>query len=171
MAKKQSNWNLSRIIREVLLLVATIFVVTNIISYFRAPALDSDKIPDIQATLINGKVFDISQYKNKPVLINFWGTWCPVCKQEASNIEVVSKRYTVLTIAVNSGVDEEIRQWMQEKGVSYPVLNDKSGAWASKFKVSVFPTNFIYDSKGKLKFTETGYSTTAGLLARMKLAE
>jgi len=40
-----------------------------------------------------------------------------------------------------------------------------------QFKVSAFPTDFIYDTKGKLYSTDVGYTTTAGLLARMKLAE
>jgi len=148
-----------------------LFVVSTGLNYFRAPTLDSDILPEIKARLMDGSTFDTATLKGKPLLINFWGTWCPVCAQEASNIETLSKKYTVLTIAVNSRGDDNIQAWMRERGVSYPVLNDASGRWAAQFKVSIYPTIFIYDSNGKLKFTETGYSTTAGLLARMKMAE
>lgn len=172
MAKKEkSKWSISRLLRELVVFAIVMFVVTTALSYYRAPTLDSEDIPNIQATLIDGSKFDISKYRGKPILINMWGTWCPVCSQEASNIESVSKKYTVLTIAVSSKDDANIKKWMAEKGVNYPVLNDIDGKWAKRFKVSVFPTNFIYDSDGKLKFAETGYTTTAGLLARMKLAE
>ena len=171
MPQSKKPWTLSRILREVLSLVVIIFVVSTALNYYRAPKLDSDTLPAIRATLIDGTAFDTATLKGKPLLINFWGTWCPVCAQEASNIETLSKKYTVLTIAVNSGSNENIKAWLDEKGVTYPVLNDASGRWAAQFKVSIYPTIFIYDSKGKLKFTETGYSTTAGLLARMKLAE
>jgi len=164
-------WTLKRIIREVVVFAVIIFIVSNVLNYFRAPKLDSDLLPEIKATLIDGSTFDTASLRGKPLLINFWGTWCPVCAQEASNIEALSKKYTVLTIAVNSRGDDHIKTWMKEKGVHYPVLNDASGRWAAQFKVSIYPTIFIYDSQGKLKFTETGYSTTAGLLARMKLAE
>ena len=171
MPQSKKPWTLKRILREVLVFAVIIFIVSTALNYYRAPKLDSDTLPTIQATLINGTAFDTATLKGKPLLINFWGTWCPVCAQEASNIEALSKRYTVLTIAVNSGSNENIKAWMREKAVTYPVLNDAGGRWATAFKVSIYPTIFIYDSKGQLKFTETGYSTTAGLLARMKLAE
>ena len=171
MSSKTKPWTLKRILREVLVFAVIIFIVSTALNYYRAPKLDSDMLPIIQATLTDGSTFDSRAEPGKPLLINFWGTWCPVCAQEASNIESISKKYNVLTIAVNSGSHEDIEKWMRQKGVSYPVLNDASGRWATQFKVSIYPTIFIYDAQGKLKFTETGYSTTAGLLARMKLAE
>jgi thiol-disulfide isomerase/thioredoxin len=90
-----------------------------------------------------------------------------VCKLEAQNIESLSKEYDVLTIAVNSGTNEEVKAYMKERGLTFKVFNDKEGAWTKKFKVEMFPTTFIYDGKGELKFTEVGYTTTAGLLARL----
>jgi len=160
-----------RILREVIVFAVIIFIVSTALNYYRAPKLDSNTLPQIQAALIDGTSFDTVTLRGKPLLINFWGTWCPVCTQEADNIAALSRRYTVLTIAVNSGSNADITQWLEKKEVNYPVLNDAGGRWASRFKVSIYPTTFIYDSQGKLKFTETGYSTTAGLLARMKLAE
>jgi len=171
MPPNKKRWTLSRILREVLVFAVIIFVVSTALNYYRAPRLDSDALPTIQATLIDGAAFDTAMLKDKPLLINFWGTWCPVCTQEASNIETLSKKYTILTIAVNSGSNENIKAWMNKRALTYPVLNDSSGRWAAQFKVSIYPTTFIYGSKGQLRFTETGYSTTAGLLARMKLAE
>ena len=60
---------------------------------------------------------------------------------------------------------------MQEKGLSFKVLNDKDGEWGRVFKIEVFPTTFIYDAKGELRFTEVGYTSTAGLLARLEWIE
>ncbi len=171
MPPSKKAWTVTRILREVVVFALILFVVSTALNYWRAPKLDSDTLPSIQSTLIDGSTFDTANLKGKPLLINFWGTWCPVCAQEASNIEAVSRRYPVLTIAVNSKDDAHIKAWLQKRGVSYPVLNDTSGRWAAQFKVSIYPTIFIYDTEGKLKFTETGYSTTAGLLARMKMAE
>lgn len=170
MAKK-SRWSLKGILKEVVIFGLLLLGISTALNYWRAPKLDSDTLPTIQETLIDGSSFDSTLLKGKPLLINFWGTWCPICDQEASNIEAVSKKFNVLTIAVNSNSNARIKKWMKDKGVSYPVLNDANGIWAAAFKVTVFPTNFIYDSRGKHKFTETGYSTTMGLMARMKLAE
>jgi thioredoxin-related protein len=60
---------------------------------------------------------------------------------------------------------------MKERGLTFKVLNDVNGEWANKFKVEMFPTTFIYNANGELKFTEVGYTTTAGLLARLKLID
>jgi thiol-disulfide isomerase/thioredoxin len=109
--------------------------------------------------------------KGKPLIIHFWTTSCPACKLEAPNIETVSKEYDVLTVAVNSGSDEEVKNYIQENGLSFNVLNDVNGAWTTEFNIEVFPTTFIYDAKGKLRFTEVGYTTTAGLLARLEWIE
>ena len=57
---------------------------------------------------------------------------------------------------------------MQENELYFNVLNDKEGTWAAAFKIKAYPTTFIYDTKGELRFTEVGYTTTAGLLARLK---
>ena len=104
-------------------------------------------------------------------MIHFWAVWCPTCKLEASNIEFVSQQYNVLTIAVNSGSDEKVKAYMQENGLTFNVINDVDGAWAKQFKVETYPTTFIYNAKGKLKFTDVGYTTTAGLLARFEWIE
>jgi len=60
---------------------------------------------------------------------------------------------------------------MKEKELSFNVVNDAQGVLAKQFHVEAYPTTFIYDAKGELKFTEVGYTSTAGLLARLKMSE
>jgi thiol-disulfide isomerase/thioredoxin len=162
---------LLRILREIAIFAFILWVGSTAMSWWRAPKLDSATLPRITGTLIDGTPFDSDTLRGKPILIEFWGTWCPVCKQQAPNISRIAKRYNVLTIAVNSRDKGHIRKWMAEEGVDYPVLNDLSGHWAKQFKVSVYPTTYIYNAQRKLKFTDVGYTTTAGMLARMKMAE
>jgi len=162
---------LLRLLREIAIFVFILWIGSTAISWWRAPKLDSSTLPRISGTLINGAPFDIAQFRGKPILIEFWGTWCPVCRQQAPNINRVAQKYPVLTLAVNSGSDAKIQAYMKKEGVNYPVLNDPYGQIAARFKIKVYPTIFIYDRHGKLKFTESGYTTTAGMLARMKMAE
>jgi len=138
-------------------------------NYVRKPTLDSVHLPDFEVTLVNGEIF--RKPEGKPLVIHFWAEWCKVCKLEASNIQNVSEKYEVLTIAVNSGDDSRVKAYLKERGLTFKVLNDIDSTWAKKFKVEVFPITFIYDSKGELKFTEVGYTTTAGLLARLSMAD
>lgn len=159
------KWNLRTIAKELLLGAVLVFIFANIISAFRKPTLDSSQLASVNVQLIDGAWYQAP--KGKPLLIHFWATWCPTCRLEASNIEQVSKRYEVLSVAVNSGRDDEINRYMKENSLSFNVLNDFHGTWAKKFKVEAYPTTFIYDANATLKFTEVGYTSTAGLLARM----
>ncbi len=161
------RWNIGKIAKEIFIGAVAVFILSNIISYIRKPSLDSEHLPHFEITLLDGSIFKYSE--GKPLVIHFWADWCKVCKVEASNIERVSKEYEVLGIAVNSGDNEKVKAYMQKRGLTFKVLNDVDGKWAKMFKVEIFPTTFIYDGQGELKFTEVGYMTTAGLLTRLAL--
>lgn len=163
------KWNIKTIGIELIKIVLLMFILSNIMSYLRSPELTSTQLPKIEAQLLDGSMFSVEE--GKPLLLHYWAVWCPTCKLEASNIEAVSKEYNVLTIAVNSGSDAKVRAYMQEHALNFKVINDKEGVWAKRFKVEAYPTTFIYDNKGELRFTEVGYTTTAGLLARLKMIE
>lgn len=161
------NLTLKKILKELITTALFIFIAANVISYFRAPELSSTKLPSIEQTLISGKVFNTQEYKGKPLMIHFWATWCPICKAEASNIESVSKEYNVVTIAVKSGKSSEVLSYLQKRNLHFQTLNDTMGYHANAFKVSVFPTTFIYDKKGNLRFSEVGYTSTLMLKLKM----
>ncbi len=165
------NWKLKKIVKEIVIALLMIFVVSNVMSYLRKPTLESNVLPQIEVKLLDGSAFSSKAIEGKPIIIHFWATWCPTCKLEAGNIQSVSEKYTVLTIAVQSGDDRKIESYMKKNGLNFKVLNDVDGLWAKKFKVEAYPTTFIYDSKGELRFTEVGYTTTSGILARLKLIE
>ncbi|MDD2451773.1 protein disulfide oxidoreductase [Sulfurovum sp.] len=159
--------NIKKLLKEILLFVVMLFVVSNILSYLRSPELQNSSLPGIEATLIDGSAFNSREAEGKPLVVHFWATWCPVCKAEASNIQALSEEYEVLSIAVNSGSEDALRRYMQQNGYRFRVLNDAEGQWAGRFNVEVFPTTFIFDGKGELKFTEVGYTTTLGLKGRL----
>lgn len=146
-----------------------LFVVSNVFSYLRKPELFSTSLPALKVKLLDGSSYQT--LKGKPLVLHFWAEWCPICRLEASNIQSISQRYEVLTVMVSSGNDEKVQAYMKANNLSFRVLNDSNGIWAKKFKVEAFPTTFVYDSKGELRFTEVGYTTTVGLLARLKLIE
>ena len=157
------------VLKELFVGAILLFIFSNIISYIRKPDLDANSVLPMHVTLLDGSTY--VQQEGKPLVLHFWATWCPTCKLEASNIQHVSRDYEVLTIVVNSGNDESIKAYMKEQKLSFKVLNDMEGRWAKRFNVEAYPITFIYDAKGGLTFTEVGYTTTAGLLARLKMIE
>jgi len=166
-----NRWNIKKIFKEIFIGLILLFVLSNILSYIRKPDLKSSTFPQTKSQLIDRSYFETSDIKGKPLLVHFWALWCPTCKLEAPNIQVLSEKYEVLTIAVKSGSDEALNKYMDENGFDFKVINDTHGNWAEEFMIGAFPTTFIYDNNGELYFTEVGYTTTAGLLARMGMID
>lgn len=162
------KWSLKNSIKEILVTLLMVFVISLVINTIRQPYINED-IYRLELHDINNSKIDFDLYQDKPLVVHFWGTWCPICKFEASNIERISTQYHVITIAVNSGSNKEIEKYMQEHDLSYTVINDQNGALAKKFNIEVYPTTLIYNGEGKLKFTEVGYSSTLGLKTRLGL--
>ncbi len=165
MMKRVFGW-----IKEIAISLILLAIVLNIVSYLKSPNLNFQKLPEFSFVSTTGKDINSSMYRDKPLLLHFWATWCPTCKIEASNIQKLSKSYNILTIAINSGSDEEINFFMDDKELDFDVINDKDGQFAFQFEVANYPTTFIFDKDGIVKFSEVGYSSTLGLKLRMMLA-
>ncbi|NEW60296.1 redoxin domain-containing protein [Sulfurovum sp. bin170] len=161
-------WSIKKIIKEVVITLLMLFVVSMALNYLRKPDTDT-VLPDIKALSISGDEIAFVGDGTKPTVIHFWATWCPTCKIEAPNLESIKGEVHLVSVAVNSGTDSELRAFMEERGYTYAVVNDKEGKLREKFDVGAFPTTFIYDANGTLQFSEVGYSTTLGLKARLSL--
>nr|WP_321266499.1 redoxin domain-containing protein [uncultured Sulfurimonas sp.] len=156
---------IKKYLKEIITFIIFITIFANIISIYKSRDLNKTPLQNINVTLLNMQNY--SYPKDKPILIHFWATWCPTCKLESSNIETISENFEVLTIAVNSGDDNDLKKYMHEKGLSYKVYNDTNGFFAQEFKISAYPTTFIYNKNKELVFSEVGFTSTFGLWLRM----
>jgi thiol-disulfide isomerase/thioredoxin len=166
---KLSKEQIKHYIKEALLLLLVMTVVANLMSIYRSRTLNDAPLSQQEFRLIDNSIYHVD--RTKPLLIHFWATWCPTCKLEASNIEFLSKHFQVLTIAVKSGSDYEIKQYLDEHGYTFKVVNDKDGSLSRHFQIAGYPTTFIYDTEQKLRFSEVGYTSTLGLFIRLLYAE
>ena len=165
----KKKWTVKSIAKEIVSTLLLLFVVSMVINYIRKPEVNED-IYRLELTDIYNKSLAMYEYEKEPLVVHFWATWCPTCKLEASNIEALSQKHNVISIAVTSGSNKKIQLFMKEHDLSYKVINDSDGALAKKFGIEAYPTTLIYDRNGKLKFSEVGYSTTLGLQARIALS-
>jgi len=147
----------------VFFIVMTIFM--NIVSLYKGQDLNKDSLNQNNITLMDSKNYSFAN--DKPVLIHFWASWCKICKLEAQNIQTISENFEVVSIAVNSGTNDDIKAYMNDKQLNFKVVNDEDGFYAQKFNIAVYPTTFIYDKNKELVFSEVGFTSTWGLWLRM----
>ncbi|OHE07240.1 MAG: thioredoxin [Sulfurimonas sp. RIFOXYD12_FULL_33_39] len=152
-------------IKEIVVFIIVMILFANLLSIYRSQELNKDPLGISTFKLLNNDSYAVP--KDKPILIHFWATWCPTCRAEASNIQSISKRYSVITIAYKSGSDSEIEEYIMDKNFNFNVVNDYDGKIGEKFGVSIFPTTIIYDKNGNEAFSEVGYTSTIGLWLRM----
>lgn len=152
-------------LKEIVLFFVVMAVLANLISLYRSTDLNKEPIKALDVELIDTSIYSL--HRSKPLLIHFWATWCPTCKLEAGNIQRISQEYEVLTIAVNSGSNEELQKYMKENNYTFRVLNDRDGSYAKTFAIAAYPTTLIYDTEQKLRFSEVGYTSTLGLWLRL----
>ena len=166
---------MKKYIKEAIILAIMVFVVTNAVSYYKSSSInakDNYKLLQKYKTIDN-KDINYNINKNKILVINFWGTWCPVCNQEISNIAKIAndKDVVLITVAVNSGTDKEIQNYLKRKKVNFLVINDKNSQLAKAFNISTFPTTIFYSKDRKKVIKDSGYLSYGGYLARKKLVE
>jgi len=126
--------------------------------------------PALEGVTITSHTFSTESLKGEVSLLHFWGTWCPVCNLEQGTIDALNKDYRVMTVALQSGSDDEIARYLKKKGVGYPVLNDNSGKISSSYGVTAVPVSFVLDSNGEIRYVTRGYSSELGLRFRLWLA-
>ncbi len=159
------NQKLKKYLKEIIKFSIVLVIALNVISYYKSKDLNKENLSFNSFTLLDDTKYNIP--KDKPIVIHFWATWCPICEFEAKNIEKLSKDYEVLTIATQSGSKENIQNYLKEHNLNFKVVNDENGSYQRAFNIKAFPTTLIYDDNKILKFSEVGYTSTLGLYARM----
>ncbi|MEI2464922.1 TlpA disulfide reductase family protein [Niallia taxi] len=108
--------------------------------------------PDFTLKNLQGKDVRLSSLRGKKVIINFWATWCPPCKQEIPEIEKFYQEYKgtveVLAVNIDGGNSEAVALFTKKMNVSFPVLLDNPDGINEAYKVMTIPTTFFIDENG-----------------------
>lgn len=123
--------------------------------------------PAFEARLLDGTRVSLDDYRGKPLLLQFWATWCPVCRLEQDSIDALARDHPVLTVSLDEMNAADLQAWMVGQGVSYPVAIDESGELARLYGITGVPASFVIDGNGEIRFTEVGYTSETGLRLRL----
>jgi peroxiredoxin len=124
-----------------------------------------EKAPDIRLkNVMSGKVVTLSEFRGKKVvMLEFWATWCEICKREMPNLVKLNKEWKpkgleLLSIVLPSGNVNEIKKIISEKNIDYPVLLDADLKVATKLYglAGPIPLKVVIDHKGIVRYTHVG---------------
>ncbi|WP_341805001.1 redoxin domain-containing protein [Paenibacillus turpanensis] len=119
------------------------------------PPKAKEPMPNFTLTDASGKQVSLEDFKGKPVIVNFWGTFCPPCVEETPALQRQYEKWKqegLVIIGVN--LDEEpirVESFTRQFGVTYPVVIDKDLELAERFGVFQYPTTFFVNRDGVIQ--------------------
>ena len=120
---------------------------------------EAEPAPDFELQALTGEMVSLSDFNGKPVLINFWATWCPPCVQEMPLLQEISDDYAgeLVVLPVNGGDSmEQIRAFAEAYEYNLMFLADPENALSLEYSVRGFPTSFFIDVDGLVQGTYVG---------------
>ncbi len=120
------------------------------------------RAPAVTVQDLDGKTVDLGRFVGQqPVLLEFWATWCPLCKALEPALKAAHARYggAVQFVAVGVGVNESpasIKRHLAEHPLPFPVLFDASGTAVRAYQAPTTSYIVILDRTGKVTYTGTG---------------
>lgn len=137
------------------------------------PAQKKAEARNFEVNTVNGDIFKLSNYSGKVVLLNIWATWCAPCREETPDLEELYTKYRekgllVLGVSIDKQGESVVKPFMEEYGVSYPVVID-DGTIMEKYGPTMgIPTTYIIDKEGKLRYFAVGALTQKELEPRLQ---
>jgi thiol-disulfide isomerase/thioredoxin len=127
--------------------------------------------PPLRLPLVGGGEMDLGAYRGRPVILNFWATWCEPCKAEMPVFERTQQQYRDRGLVV-LGVDfqerdEEITAFLNQVGVTFPSLVDRTGEASRQWRATGLPTTFLIDRQGIIRDVRVGAFTDEMLAERL----
>ena len=126
--------------------------------------------PPVTLDMLDGKALPLHQLTGQVVLVNFWATWCPPCRAELPGLESVyeSKHadgFTIVGVSMDQISRAQVASFLQEHGIQYPIAMATPDVVAAFGGVNSFPTSFLLDRQGRVRYTVHGMFATPTLRA------
>lgn len=109
--------------------------------------------PDFSLQTVDGQTITLSSLRGKLVLVNFWATWCPPCRQEMPSMEQLYQKFApagleLLAINIEEEGPQVLPEFLKAHPHSFPVLMDTRAEVQNSYRVFQFPETYIVDRNG-----------------------
>ena len=119
-------------------------------------ALEGNPAPDFTLKDLSGRPVQLSSLNGKVVLVNFWATWCPPCREEIPsmvklNQAMQGKNFQMLAISIDEGGKAAVEDFFKRGGITLPALLDSDGQISRRYGTTGVPETFLVDTKGVIR--------------------
>ncbi len=157
-------------LKQIAIFSVIFLIMSFAVDTWRTKDIDRQALPALQGKTTTNEVIDLKALSfEQPVLVYFWGTWCPICSVVSPSINTISEYYPTYSVAMQSGNNETLQAYMNEQQYQFNVINDNNNRMAQSLGVQVTPLVMVI-SQGELVNFTTGYVSLFGLWWRMAWA-
>ncbi|RFU70407.1 TlpA family protein disulfide reductase [Peribacillus saganii] len=127
------------------------------------------KAPDIQLSDLDGNTVKLSDLKGKKVMLNFWATWCPPCKEEMPAMQDFYNEMddNEAILSVNIDPENDVKDFAGKMGITFPIVLDHGGKVYDSYQVISIPTTYFIDSDGIIREKFIGAMTKDEMESKM----
>ncbi len=124
---------------------------------------ESEPAPELTLRTLSGERVHLEDFAGRPVQLHFWATWCGVCRRQHGALRAAHRAAergdgVVLAIAVDSGDLADVRAYVEEHALDYPILVGGDDV-TSRYRVRMFPTNYWLDRSHRIVARDVGWTT------------
>jgi len=146
-----------------------IFWILILLGILAGPVAASE-VRDFDYPDLDGRIHHLSDYRGKWVVVNYWATWCPPCLEEIPELEVFHNNHkdklaVVLGVNMESIGTEQLRKFVEDQFISYPILlaGEDPGGNQLLGKVPGLPTSYLVNPRGEIVAREVGPINAASI--------
>jgi cytochrome c biogenesis protein CcmG, thiol:disulfide interchange protein DsbE len=123
--------------------------------------------PDFAIDSLGGAPIGLSALRGRPVIVNFWASWCPPCRGEMPDLEQVAREHRdagLAVIAVNLDEDRAaVQRYATTLDLTLPIGLDRGGRVSTLYNLAALPTSYFVDRQGVIRDMNIGALTAKGL--------
>lgn len=118
--------------------------------------------PATRVTTLDGRTIDLADLKGRVVIVDFWATWCPPCREEIPHFKALYAKHQpnleILAVALDEGGPRVVAPFVKQQGIPYPVSDGHDQRLATAYGgIRGIPTTFVLDTQGRIYKKYVGY--------------